>query len=392
MGHITKIKINHQVGHIAQVSELEGSIDVSELLDVRVAMSFQPTDEEDSASTVDWNDRMRSKVCELATTFGWRTQHHLTLKANSYAALDWMIDNVSPSKDNPLETARVPRSSMDGGPEDGEVPAAIMWQREWEKIHAQFDAARGAVRILATAVGIESGDVCDVAKLGKQVHGRVASMSTQYWSMGDELQNLRGAMTRMQMPDVPQGEDGMELPKQCQALAHHMDVLKRTGFAVAPEEAKEGVHVHAPQTREERFERLKVAQQEATRMMIDLATIDGYVSKDTPADEVMAKTMAWSVRIDQERRLEEEGVKKGAPTTGDPKVGVATVTQNHQPGLDVKVAFSPDSAGGEGVAKSVAELIGLKMKDAIESASTGPFENDDEKAELEGGGNASELD
>lgn len=402
MGHITRIKINHQVGRLPQVSELEGSIDALELTDVlnavnnRTSLKEWQETAEVPRSSVDMdaghsprsifdgggmeptaNETFRDRVIKVAVALGFdhdAKEKELVLRSN--AALDWLCEwSNGDSQNKPAED----------------------WRKRFElseaMVNATFEvlaAARGAVRILGTAVGIESGNDCNVAKLAKQVHGRVGSMSTQYWSMDGELDNLRGAMSRIQMPDVPPRVDDMELPKQCQTLAHHMDVLKRTGFAVVPEEAKPGVHVHGPQTREERFERLKVAQQEATRMMIDLATIDGYVTKDTPADEVMAKTMSWSIDIDNKRKAE-EGVKKGSPTTGEPQVGLTTVTQNHQPGIDVKINIkNPEDPGVEGVGESVAQLIGLQVKGALEEIEKDLKEID--KSELEGGEDASEVD
>ena len=309
MGHITRLKINHDIGSLGQVTDIEGSIHSDELARVLAALRQQ----------------------------------------------DYVQEGGRPAE---RETAQVPRSSVDMHGTIGEQ----VWMDRVKELdnllrgaNLGLDAARGAVRILSDSLGIESGDESNVAKLAKQVHGRLSQLSDQYWAMDAELDNLRGAMTRIQMPDVPERDKAMELPKQCQALAHHMDVLGRTGFAVVPEEARPGVHVHTPQTREERFEQLKKAQQDATRMMIELATLDGFVKRDTPPDQVMAKTMAWSIAEDQKRR-DAEGVKQGAAERGEPKLvgrkaledavaqmrsapGVKSAEINEQGAVEVKVAL-----------------------------------------------------
>lgn len=263
MGHITKLKINYNVGTFAKVEELEGSIASWEMQDLMKALNSSEPEQ---------------------------------------------LDQSPPSP----ETAQVPRSSMES---DGEVTVERLqhWQRQAEGLWADMDAARGAVRILSDALGIESGDESNIAKLAKQVHARVGAMSDQYWGMDAELENLRGAMHRIQMPDVPVRDKSMELPKQAQELAHHMDVLKRTGFSVVPEPVREGVHVHGPQSREERLEALKKVQQDATRMMIDLATLDGFVKRDTPPEQIMERTMVWSIEQD---RIRKEDALKSKPEPG----------------------------------------------------------------------------
>lgn len=210
------------------------------------------------------------------------------------------------------ETCDVPRSNLEMGEckeaaKDDETVVEIVEAR-LARIHAErhLEAARGAVQILAEAVGIPSGPDCNVAKLAKQAHGKFQGMFDIQLKMDGELDNLRGAMTRFGMADVPQAEDGQELTKQCAAIAHHFDVMIRQGWGVSTERLQDD---GKPKTRKQLNQELREVQQDAQRRMVDLATLDGYLDNDTPKADGMAQVIRWAAAMDENRKAETELLK-----------------------------------------------------------------------------------
>lgn len=307
MGHITKLKLQHNAGALASVSEIEGSMDASELGPILRSIRQQDLE-------------------------------------------------PAPECSPDVETCQVPRENL-APTEDGPPGSFDRLLETASRNAADLDAARGAVRLMAESVGIESGEGCNVAKLAKQVNAILSSWATQYLSMDSELANLRGAMVRFRMPEVPEPEDGQELTDHCQVLAHHMDVLGNAGFSCSPTEKPSSAPDGAPMSRDDRLSALAAAQQEAQRMMIDLAVLDGFVAPGMPAPLVMAKTMEWAKAMDAAG-----GVKVGEPERGEP---VAS------DGLTLGV--TPEQLADQGgpqrgdpeqmPEKSVAELIGVRKRE-----------------------------
>lgn len=303
------------------MTNLEGSIDASELRGVLDSVNGKDDDDNDdkcdaSASPVSWNDRFRSRLTELAVRHGFKQKHQFSLEVISDAALDFMFDEVSVNSESPgetwacaPETCEVPRSNLEVHESgvDEEVEEARLETNKWAtkcgRLTADLDAALGAVRLLADEVGIESSDRSLPHKLAKQVHARVSANANENHCMNLEINRLRAAMTGIGVPDVPQGSDSELVSRQCQELSHHLDVVRRGGFQVQPiEEDDAKPHEHAPKSREERLADLAKMQQEATGQMIEMAMIDGFVTRDMDPATAMSKTMEWAGAEDAKRR------------------------------------------------------------------------------------------
>lgn len=220
MGHINKIHIKNQVGEHAQVSGVEGSVDVSELREVLEAMGVAPIADEKG----------------------------------------------------------------DAG--DGESPSADAYDlfEQLNAANASHDAALGAVRILASGLGLASSASSNVAKLAKQVHSVVQAEHSEFMQMHKEIANLDAAMRRFGF-DPPKLDPDNHLPNRCQIIAHYLDEMKRGGTLV--------VDYDKATTREERMSQLAVIQKQAQLIMVSIAMVDGFVNEEMSPDEMRKGTQRW---------------------------------------------------------------------------------------------------
>ena len=254
MGHITKIVETNNAGGLSKSTSVEGEIRLDELVSVF--------------------DSIRSRDTVVEATSG--------------------------------------ATSESQGPVDVET-----WRKRWEVQEAlltttreHLDAALGAARIMAEALGIDSSERSHVAKLLKQCHSKTEMHRQNFRDMENELFNLESAMRRFGFD--PLVDKAQPLPKYCQHLAHNFDTMKREGWAlgkrVEADSVSEGravVHL----SREQKIAKLFSIQMAGSALMVAMATEDGFIKEGMDNAQVAEASMKWSRHIDNQRRVDAELAK-----------------------------------------------------------------------------------
>ena len=254
MGHITKIVETNNAGGLSKSTSVEGEIRLDELVSVF--------------------DSIRSRDTVVEATSG--------------------------------------ATSESQGPVDVET-----WRKRWEVQEAlltttreHLDAALGAARIMAEALGIDSSERSHVAKLLKQCHSKTEMHRQNFRDMENELFNLESAMRRFGFD--PLVDKAQPLPKYCQHLAHNFDTMKREGWAlgkrVEADSVSEGravVHL----SREQKIAKLFSIQMAGSALMVAMATEDGFIKEGMDNVQVAEASMKWSRHIDNQRRVDAELAK-----------------------------------------------------------------------------------
>jgi hypothetical protein len=170
--------------------------------------------------------------------------------------------------------------------DDGKSPVADAYDlfEQLNTANASYDAALGAVRILASGLGLASSSQSNVAKLAKQVHAVVQAEHIEFMQMYKEIANLDAAMRRFGFDPPPLGDD-LAPTKRCQILAHHLDEAKRRGMTP--------VDFDKTTTREGRMNQLAAVQKQAQLIMVSVAMVDGFVNEEMTPDEMRVGTQRW---------------------------------------------------------------------------------------------------
>jgi hypothetical protein len=157
--------------------------------------------------------------------------------------------------------------------------------------HAEshLDAARGAVCLLAEVCGIESGEHSNVAKLAKSCRAVVQAAKELPPAIDKELANLRGAMRRMGL-EIPDAKPGEWPTGAIARMAHEVDLAVRGGEVL--------ISSSVPKDRDGLMGELAALSSCTSRCMIEIAKIDGYVSKDMGEQEAFDAVRRWAIDSD----------------------------------------------------------------------------------------------
>ncbi len=303
MGQIHNLKLSRSIGDAQTLSELSLDVSVDELTQVISAL--------DSVS------------CCPNERFEWKGPPREPDTCD--------VPRLSMEQEI-CEGPRIRFDDLTDTPQFTDTPSNVIRGMDSEnaRVRNLLDAARGAAVLLAGALGMdEPGAEMPIHTILKQANARATRFRGDYVAMDAEMVNLVTAMYRFGFPPV-EGLDRetQSIPRQMQSVAHHFDVLKRHGGSV-----NSGLEVESlPRTREELMAVMGKLQQDAMRAVIDVALIDGFITKDMDPKQATAGAMRWAAAEDSRRKKEAEAKEPepAVPMTETEAVSAARDRQRRQ--------------------------------------------------------------